>query len=241
MEGERNPAPGSDGAKGEQGAASISALQSIIGVFANPRKTFEGMVAKPRFLIPLILVVLAQAAFAIAIFESGIVKSDAIAKMEAKGKPPEMVDAMEKFFDSPAAPIIGATTAVVVTAFVLLFNSAILFFIGNLMLGARLRFQHYLCVAAHAAVVGLVDVAVRLGLALEKGTLDVRLGLGNLFGEDPGFLGRFLDTLSNPLMLWSFAVSSVGVSVFAKKSFSFGVLVVLPAFLIGAVLSGISR
>jgi hypothetical protein len=42
-------------------------------------------------------------------------------------------------------------------------------------------------------------------------------------------------------MLWSGAVSAVGVSVFAKKKFSFGVLVVLPAFLIGAVLSGISR
>ena len=241
MEGDRNPAAESDGATAVQAAPSISAFQSIIGVFVNPRKTFEGMAAKPRFLIPLILVVVAQAAFAVAIFQSGIVKSDAIAKMEAKGKSPEMVEAMEKFFDSPAAPVIGATTAAVVTAFVLLFNSAILFFIGNLMLGARLRFQHYLCVATHAAVVALVDVGVKLGLALGKGTLDIRLGLGNLFGEDLGFLGRFLDTLSNPLMLWSCAVSAVGVSVFAKKSFSFGVLVVLPAFLIGAVLAGFSR
>jgi hypothetical protein len=129
----------------------------------------------------------------------------------------------------------------VVTVFVLLFNSALLFFIGNLMLGARLRFPHYLCAATHGAVVGLVDIAVRLGLAMQKGTLDIRLGLGNLFGEDPGFLGRFLDTLSNPLMLWSCAVSAVGVAVFAKKKFSFGVLVVLPAFLIGAILAGISR
>ncbi|HKW50909.1 MAG TPA: hypothetical protein VJQ53_04180, partial [Candidatus Eisenbacteria bacterium] len=93
MEGDRNPAAESDGATAVQAAPSISAFQSIIGVFVNPRKTFEGMAAKPRFLIPLILVVVAQAAFAVAIFQSGIVKSDAIAKMEAKGKSPEMVEA----------------------------------------------------------------------------------------------------------------------------------------------------
>ncbi len=236
MEGVKNSASGPGETEGDQAAPSISPFQSIVGVFANPRKTFERLAAKPYFLIPLILVVLAQAAFAVAIFES-----DALAKLEAKGKPPEVVDAMEKFFDSPAAPIIGAVTGAVVTAFALLFNSAIFFFIGNLMLGARLRFQHYLSVATHAAVISLVDVAVRMGLALGKGTLDIRLGLGNLFGDDPGFLGRFLDTLSNPLMLWPTAVSAVGVAVFAKKSFSFGVLVVLPAFLIGATLSAVSR
>ena len=241
MEGVKNSASGPGETEGDQAAPSISPFQSIVGVFANPRKTFERLAAKPHFLIPLILVVLAQAAFAVAIFESGIVKSDALAKLEAKGKPPEVVDAMEKFFDSPAAPIIGAVTGAVVTAFALLFNSAIFFFIGNLMLGARLRFQHYLSVATHAAVISLVDVAVRMGLALGKGTLDIRLGLGNLFGDDPGFLGRFLDTLSNPLMLWPTAVSAVGVAVLAKKSFSFGVLVVLPALLIGATLSAVSR
>lgn len=241
MEGEINPAPGSGDASGELAAPSISAFQGIIGVFANPRKTFEGMAAKPRFLIPLILVVLAQAAFAVAIFQSGIVKSDAIAKMEAKGKPPEVIDAMEKFFDSPAAPVIGAVTGAVITTFVLLFNSAIFFFFGNLMLGARLTYRHYLCVATHSAVIGIVDLAVRAGLAIAKGTVDVRLGLGNLFGEDAGFLGRFLDTLTNPLMLWPTAVAAVGVAVFAKKSFSFGVLVALPALVIGALLSGMSR
>src|SRR5881396_2967954 len=225
MEGETNPALGS--AEGPA-APSISALQSLVGVFANPRKTFEAMAAKPSFLIPLILVVLAQAVFAIAIFRSGVVKSDTLAKLEAQGKAPEVVEATEKFFDSPAAPIVGAVSGVVVTAFVLLFNSALLIFVGNLMLGGRLRFQHYLRVTAYGAVISLVDLAVRAGLALGKGTLDVRLGLGNLFGDDPGFLGRFLDTLTNPLMLWPTAVSAVGVSVFAKKSFGFGVLVVLP-------------
>lgn len=241
MGGELNSAQGPGESTGEPAKASASAIGSIIGVFANPRKAFEAMAAKPSFLLPMILVLVAQAAFAVVIFQSGIVKNDTLAKLEAQGKAPEVVEATEKFFDSPAAPIVGAVSGGVVTVFVLLFNSALLFFVGNLMLGARLRFPHYLCVTAHAAVISLVDLAVRASLALGKGTLDVRLGLGNLFGEDPGFLGRVLDTLSNPLMLWPTAVSAVGVSVLAKKSFGFGVLVVLPAFIVAALLSGTQR
>jgi hypothetical protein len=241
MEGDKGPAQSSGEATGVPAEPPVSALNSIVGVFANPRKAFEAMAPKPRFLLPLILVILAQAVFAVAIFQSGIVKDDALSKLEAQGKTQAEVEATEQFFDSPAAPVVGGVSGSVVTAFVLLFNSALLLFVGNLMLGARLTFKHYLCVTTHSAVISLVDLAVRAGLALGKGTLDVRLGLGNLFGEDPGFLGRVLDTMTNPLMLWPTAVSAVGVSVFAKKSFGFGVQVVLPAFLIGALLSGLQR
>jgi hypothetical protein len=240
MEGDKGPAQ-SFGETTSVEAPRASALQSVVGVFANPRKAFEAMASKPRFLLPLIIMILAQAVFAVAIFQSGIVKDDALSKLEAKGKTQAEIEATEQFFDSPAAPVVGAVSGAVVTAFILLFNSALLLFIGNLMMGGRLTFKHYLSVATHSAVVGLVDLTVRAGLALGKGTLDVRLGLGNLFGEDPGYLGRFLDTLTNPLMLWPTAVSAVGVSVFAKKSFGFGVLVVLPVFLIGALLSGLQQ
>jgi hypothetical protein len=240
MEGERiSLSPAGNGA-GQEGP-SASALQGLIGVFANPRRAFERMVAKPGFMVPLVLVVLAQAGFAVAIFQSGIVKSDTLAKLEAQEKAPDVIEATEKFFDSPAAPVVGAVSGAVVTAFVLLFNSALFFFVGNLMMGARLRFAHYLCAASYSAVVGLVDLAVRAGLAIGKGTLDVRLGLGNLFGEDPGFLGRVLDTMTNPLMLWPTAVAAVGVSVFAGKKFNFGAVVVLPAFLASCLLSGTQR
>jgi len=226
---------------GEPAAPPASPVGQLLGIFANPRKTFEALAARPSYLLPLLVVLVAQTTFAIAIFQTGVVKSYSLSKLEAQGKTPEVIEATEKFFDSPAAPVIGAITAAVTTTFVLLFNSALFFFLGNLMLGARLTFKHYLCIEAYSAVLALVDLAVRAGLAIGKGTLDVRLGLGNVFGEDPGFLGRFLDTLTNPLLLWPTAVSALGVSVFSKKSFGFGVLVVLPAFVIGAILSGMNR
>jgi hypothetical protein len=196
------------------------------------------MAARPRFLLPLVISLIAQTLFAVVIFQAGIVMNDALAKMEIQGKSPEVIAATEKFFDSPAAPVIGGISTFVVVSFVLIAFTALMFFMGNLMLGARLTFKHYFCVATHTAVLGLVDLAVRAVLAVSKGTMDVRLGLGNLFGDDIGFLGRFVDTISNPLLLWPTAVSALGISIFAKKGFGFGVLVVLPGFLLGALLAG---
>jgi len=238
MEGDKYTPPTSMESAGESTAPPVSPFQALVGVFFNPRKTFESLAAKPSFLLPLILLILAQAAFALVVFHSGAVKSDAIAKMEAQGKPPEVVAAMEKFFDSPAAPVIGAVSALVVVAFIVLVNAALVFFVGNLMLGARLTFKHYLCTTIFSGVVALVDLVARAALILTKGTMDVRLGLGNLLGDDPGYLGRLLDTVTNPLILWATAVSAIGVSVFAKKSFGFGVMAVLPGFLLMALMSG---
>jgi hypothetical protein len=238
MEGGTNPGLGSVESAEGPAAPSISAFQSLVGVFANPRKTFEAMAAKPRFLLPMVLVLLAHAAFVAVIVQSGVVRNDTLAKLEAQGKAPEVVEAMEKFFDSPAAMVIVPTTAVVVIAFVMLLYAALVFFLGNLMLGGRLTYKQYLSVVAHSTVLGLVGNAVRASLAVAKGTMDIRLGAGNLLGEDPSFLVRFVDSITNPLALWPAAVMALGVSVLAKKSFSFGVMAVLPAFLLISLIFG---
>ncbi len=233
---EQNP-PHTDGVAVAE-LPPISPLQAALGVFIQPRQTFERLREKPRFLMPLIVLIVAQIAFSVVLFRSGVIANDAVAKMEAQGKPPEQIEQVEKFFDSPAAPIIGAVSGAVAIVFILLVSSGFVFFMGNLMLGARLTFRHYLCITTYASLIGLVGQAVRAGLALSKGTMDVRLGLGNLFGDDIGYMGRVLDTMTDPLTLWAIAISALGVSVFAKKGFGFGVLAVLPGFVLTMLLAG---
>lgn len=236
MGGDMDSGPGSGESTGAPTATS--AFGAIFGIFANPRKTFEALAAKPRFLVPLVLVLLVHAAMGVVIFKSGVAKNDTIAKLEAQEKAPEVIDATEKFFDSPAAPVIGPTTVVVVMAFAMLLYAALVFFVGNLMLGGRLTYKQYFCVVSHSAVLGLVGGVVRTGLAVAKGTMDIRLGVGNLLGENPGLLVRFVDAVTNPLALWPAAISALGISIFAKKSFGFGVMAVLPAFLLISLLFG---
>jgi hypothetical protein len=213
-----------------------SALGRLFGIFVDPRGVFASMRARPRFLLPLLVFLAFQTVFAILIFQSGIARDEAVAQLEAKGKSPQQIEAIERFFDSPAAPIITTVSTVVAFGFGLLGGAALLFFMGNFMLGGRLTFRHYVSVVAFSWIVRLIDDAVRLALIVSRESLDVRLGLGNLFGEDIGYLGRVLDLATDPLLLWSAAVAAIGVSVFARKKFGFGVAAVLPGFVIGALI-----
>ncbi len=218
-----------------KGANEFGSLGSI---FVNPRGTFAAMAERPRFILAMILVIVAMSALTIPIFQSGVVRDETIAKMEAKGTPQPQIDATEKFFDSPMGIVMGIAGNLVGVPFALLFSAALLFFMGNFMLGGKLRFPHYLSAACYGSVVSLIDHAVRMALVVTKESMDVRLGLGNLFGEDLPYIGRVIDSLTDPLLLWAFAITALGVAVYAKKGFSFGVLASLPSLIVSLLLSG---
>jgi hypothetical protein len=160
-----------------------SPLGAVAGVFVRPRETFESMRSHPRYWLPLALVVAAQIAFSMLVLQSGAVANDAVAKAEAKGAPPEQIEHMRTFFESPAAPLIVGVGGLVTMAFIIL------------------------------------------------------LGVGNLLGDDIGPFGRILDAATDPFILWSTAVVALGISVYARKKFTFGLIAVLPMFLIGLILS----
>ena len=206
-------------------------------IFVKPKATFEAMAERPRFLMALILVLVAITAMTIPIFQSGIVRDETIAKMQAKGAPDTQVEKTAEFFDSPAGLAISLGGNVVAIPFALLVTAGILFFMGNLMLGAKLRYPHYLSAAAYGSVVGLLDHGVRTALMVAKGSMDVRLGLGNFFGDELPFLGRVLDSMTDPLLLWGTAITALGVAVYAKKGFGFGAIAVVPTFVVTLLLS----
>ena len=211
---------------------------SLGSIFFKPRATFEAMAERPRFLLAMILVVVVLGALTIPMFQSGIILDQEIAKLEAKGAAQAEIDMMTKVLESQTGLIIGLVSTVVGVPFVLLVSAAITFFMGNFMLGGKIRFPHYVSATAYGAVIGLVDHALRTGLGIARSSMDVRLGLGNLFGEDLPYLGRVLDSMTDPFLLWASAIGALGVGVYAKKGFRFGVLASLPAWIIAILLSG---
>lgn len=212
-------------------------LARLFGVFFRPRRTFESMRERPRFLLPMILLLVVQTSIAFVMFRTGIVAEETVAKMEAQGKDPKAIEAVESFFEGTGGLLATVATAPFATAVGLLSGAALLFFMGNLMLGARLRFAHYLSAVAFAGVVQLVDQLVRVGLILANRSFDVRLGLGTLFGDATGFGIRALDTITDPLFLWGNAICALAVAVYAKRGFGFGVLAVLPGVILAVLLS----
>jgi len=172
--------------------------------------------------------------------QSGILKNDTVAKLEAKNTPQEQIDKVSEMMDGPMkyAFVFGGP---IVLAFSLLISAALIYFMANLMLGGRLRYIHYLCIAAYGAVVGIMDQVVRMGLAHARGTLLVHLGIGAFLGEELNPFMRVLDTATDPLLLWAVGIQALGVAVMARKSFGFGVLAVLPGFVALVSLSAFQR
>jgi Yip1-like protein len=223
-----------------QDAPSKSAIGTLIGIFVEPRRTFAALAAKPRILAPILLLVVFQLVFAAVLTESGIIRSDTVAKLEAKNTPQDQIDNVEKVMSGPVRYVF-VLTGPVVMVFWLLVIAGILYFTANLMLGARLRFAHYLCIVAYGSVVATVDQLVRLGLMLGRGTLHVAMGVGAFLGEDLGFGLRFLDAATDPLVLWAVVIQALGVAVMARKGFGFGLLAVLPGTLILFCISALQR
>ncbi len=218
---------------------AMSPWASLARIFFSPRSVFEALAPRPTFLIPLLVILVVQMAAGYFISGSDAVREGTIAKLEAKGAPQEQIDATEKMMGSPVVLVFGTLGAGIGVAFVVFLGAGLLFFMANLMLGAKLTFAHFLCAATYGQLIGIVDSLVRTGLILAKNTLHVQTGLGVLASGDPGYLIRVLDTLTSPLVLWAAAIQALGVSVFARKGFGFGVLCVLPALLLAAVLSGL--
>jgi len=218
----------------------VSTLGTLVGVFTKPKATFQALSARPRVLAPILVLLVSQLVFGLVLAHSGILRNDTVAKLEAKNAPPEQIEAVSKVMEGPtkSALVIGGP---VVLLFSLLVTAGLLYFIANLMLGARLRFIHYLCIAAYGGVVGIVDQMTRMGIALGRGTLVVNLGIGAFMGEELSRLMHVADTATDPLLLWATAIEALGVSVMARKSFGFGVLAVLPGFLLLVSLSAFQQ
>ena len=134
------PAPTSPGVSDAEAVPERSALGRLFGIFVDPRGVFASMRARPRFLLAFLVVLAFQTVFAVLIFQTGIMADTSVAQLEAKGKSPQEIEAMERFFDSPAAPYVTTVSGDVAFGFALIASAALLFFMGNFMLGGRLTF-----------------------------------------------------------------------------------------------------
>lgn len=210
---------------------------SLGTIFVNPKGTFAAMAERPRFILAMIVLVVLMAAMSATMFQSGVIRDETLAKMEAKGTPEPQIEATAQFFDSPMGLVFGTVGNIIGIPFAILVSAGLLMFLGNLMLGAKLRFPHYLSAATYGSVVGLVDHAIRTALVVSKESLDIRLGLGILFGEEIGFAVRVLDSMTDPFLLWSMAITALGVAVYARKGFGFGAIATLPVFVVTLLLS----
>jgi len=185
------------------------------------------MIEKPRYWMAIIVTVLVMVALSVLVFQSGVIKDESLSMMESREVPQAQIDAAAKILDSPIIVAISLVSFVLGLAI----SAGLLLFMGNLLMGAKLRFSHYLSAVAYGGLVGAVDHVIRAVLVVTRRSIDVRLGLGNLFGDELNYPLRVLDLATNPLLLWGMAVMALGVAAYSRKGFGFGVVASLPVFL----------
>jgi hypothetical protein len=223
--------------------AQISPLGRIVGVLFSPKPTFEDIVLKPAWILPLALIAIFGLLGAVAINQrvnwreyvsQQIEKSPAAAQLSSEQKE-QRIEAGAKvapystYFIGPIGPIVG-----------ILLVTLVMWGAYNLLAGANLNFKTSLAIVSHAFIPSVVGYLLFLLVAFLKpyGTLDldnpVATNLAMFFPEDaPKWLtaaGKNIDII----ILWVTLLIAIGFAAANPKklkggkpfTIAFGLLVV---------------
>lgn len=214
-----------------------SLVARLMNVFAAPGEVFDEVKATPpataNWLVPTILLALVGVASTLLVSSLDSVKRQKLAmqeavlqKMVSAGKmPQEAADkAMAKADAGGGTRMIFEAVAAPVGAFISLFWSALLLWLGSIVLRNRFGYSRALEIAGLAGMIALLGVIVKTLLILAT---------GNMFAAaSPGLLLKNFDPLGNPwhgilsvldlFGLWALGVKSCGLARLAGVSFTKG-------------------
>ncbi|MEN6561378.1 MAG: YIP1 family protein [Acidobacteriota bacterium] len=190
------------------------------GVFVDPRRTFEGLAARPAWIDMLVVVLLALIAFNLVVLPYAQKDNLALMKDNAALKERMGEDAYAKLIERTEHPSrsgqilqIFVTTPLFAAA-ALLLQSLLLLILGRL-LSTQGTYVQALAALVHASLIDkLLGNAVRLGLALSRGSLmQTSTSLALLFPrlEVTSTLYIML-TQVDFFQLWMFGVLAFGLS-----------------------------
>jgi len=235
---------------GEEPKAAISPVGRIFGVLFSPKPTFEDIVRKPSWLLPVIVLVILSAAVAFGInqkmnwreyMSQQIEKSPAAAQLSADQKE-QRIEAGAKF--APYSAYIFGIPAPAIGLFAV---TLILWGAYNLLAGANVNFSTALGIVSHAFVPALVANLIFLLVLFLKpyGTLDldnpVATNIAAFFPEDSAkwlmAAGKNIDIF----VIWMTALIAIGFAAANPKklkggkayTIAFGLLAVWIVFRVG--------
>lgn len=219
-------------------------LARIFNVFFEPRKVFESLKAKPKWLVPFIIVCLLGMGFYY--FAYPIIMSDQMNRIEANEKISDAQKEMikERIGQAEHPPIIQLVFQPVAVVFLFLILSGIIFFVFNVLMGGDSSFKRVLSVVSHSCLIGIPASIVHFPLVFIKRTVDIHTSLAILLSTDlkGNFIYRFLDGF-DIFTFWQVMVLSLGLSVMYnfsfKKSFIPILIMWIVLILISALLAGL--
>jgi hypothetical protein len=224
-------------------APPMSEAGRITGVYIDPKPAFADIAARPRWYVPLILMMVAGLAFTFS-FTSRIGWRGYIAKtMEnnprARDLPAEQRE-LQINTGAKIAPIFGYAYSLVGIPVVALIVAAVMLLMCK-MIGAPLQFKQMFAISAYAMLPGLLFTILAIVVMFLKNPEDFNLQNPLFFNigaamEPPPNTGKFLYSLASSIDLftfWTILLLATGISVAARKvPFSKAVIAVATPWII---------
>jgi hypothetical protein len=211
--------------------APMNPLQRLMGVFFQPKATFTDIVARPDWILPVVLLCVASLAVIFA-FTQRVGWHGYMEKQFAKSSRAQQMSAedREKAIDTQSryAPYFGYVFGTVGVALSIVVLAAVGLGAFNLTAGAQLKFKTCMAIVAYAWAPFLLAYILAIVVILLKPPDMV--DLDNLLASNPGaFLAsdaqKWLVVLLGSLdlfVIWTLLLQAVGYSAANPRKISFG-------------------
>jgi hypothetical protein len=216
----------------EQGGAG-SALADVFKVLFEPTAVFERVRARPRFLMPFLVICVIQ----IVLFFVNLPYITAAVQAQAATRPAGGPDPTKFIWIGAVFIPIGIGLALVI--------GALLLWVLVSLFGGEGKFATLLSVSTYAsvpsvillAIVGAIVLRMRgIGGITSQQDLQPALGVDLLAPGAAGFMGAALKAI-NPFSIWGLVLTAIGVSTTHRLSKGTGYAIATIVFVIGVLIA----
>jgi hypothetical protein len=229
------PIPATSPAPSSETGGSDSSFGRIFGVLFSPKPTFEAIVRRPTWILPLILVVCVSVTVIFLFgqrvgWRSFMIRQDQQSARTQKQMESMTAEQREKMIDTQTrlAPIITYPAVVIGTFIYAVVIAAVLMLAFNLIHGTKIRFLPSLGIVSYSWVPGIIGglLAIVILFIKDPSTVDlehlVASNGGAFLGDDsPKWLVSLL-TAFDLFIFWNMILMAFGFSAADPKKISFG-------------------
>ena len=197
-----------------------SVIDRMIGIITSPRQTMDDIVARPSWMVPLLIMLVASGLSGYFLKELIIDQA-----LEEMSKNPNMT---QQQMDAAVPWISGSTVIapVIFTPIMYLLIAGIFMFVGSVILGGETKFKIPFAVVCWSALISLVGIFVHVPLMLSRGDLTSPTSLAFLGGEDKGSASFFLFSQFDLIYIWWLVVLGLGFAATYKFTNQKGVITI---------------
>jgi hypothetical protein len=182
-----------------------------INIYFSPKKTFEAVRQKSRWVGPFLLMMVLATGFSFLTHQARV--NDSVQQFKTSERMANLsAEQQEQAIKQMSNPLWNFFTPIGIAIYYLI-GAGILFFLGNILMGGESRFGLVFGLFAYTSLVGVPEMLVKGFLAWAKGTLNTPLSLAALFPADQSetFAYRLINGF-DIFSIWFIAVLVIGLA-----------------------------